>query len=87
MRCASCANGLRSAALRSGDAVVPLSPYAAAHATARYVPVDYVAAGLLASASALIGNARWSLATPSEDPAPSELRAQADAFNAGSDQV
>jgi hypothetical protein len=35
-----------------------------AHATARCVPVDYVAAGLLASASALIGNARWTQAGP-----------------------
>ncbi|OLF17224.1 VOC family protein [Actinophytocola xanthii] len=26
---------------------------------------------------------RWSVATPREDPAPSELRAQADAYNAG----
>ncbi|GEO18686.1 DUF3987 domain-containing protein [Microvirga aerophila] len=35
-----------------------------AHAQARCVPVDYVAAGLLASASALIGNARWAMAGP-----------------------
>ncbi len=35
-----------------------------AHAAARHVPVDYVAAGLLASASALVGNARWPCATP-----------------------
>jgi hypothetical protein len=34
------------------------------HATARSVPVDYVVAGLLASSSALIGNARWCSATP-----------------------
>jgi hypothetical protein len=34
------------------------------HADARCAPVDYVAAGLLASASALIGNGRWVQATP-----------------------
>jgi hypothetical protein len=38
--------------------------WCAAHATARCVPVDYVATGLLASASALIGNARWTEAGP-----------------------
>jgi hypothetical protein len=38
--------------------------WCAAHGQARCVPVDYVAAGLLASASALIGNARWPQATP-----------------------
>jgi hypothetical protein len=32
------------------------------HASARCVPVDYVAAGLLSTASALIGNARWARA-------------------------
>jgi Protein of unknown function (DUF3987) len=35
-----------------------------AHAAARHVPVDYVAAALLASTSAPIGNARWPCATP-----------------------
>jgi hypothetical protein len=35
-----------------------------AHASARSAPVDYVAAGLLTGAAALIGNARWALASP-----------------------
>jgi hypothetical protein len=35
-----------------------------AHAEARCVPVDYVATAVLASASALIGNARWAAASP-----------------------
>jgi hypothetical protein len=34
------------------------------HAAARCVPVDYVAAGLLAAGSVLIGNARWAAASP-----------------------
>ena len=41
-----------------------------AHAEARCAPVDYVAAGLLAGVSALIGNARWSLPGPEWREAP-----------------
>ncbi|MBM1171267.1 DUF3987 domain-containing protein [Microvirga arabica] len=39
-------------------------PWCKAHAEARCVPVDYVAAGLLGGAAALIGNARQVLASP-----------------------
>jgi hypothetical protein len=56
---------------RSAPPIFPLDilgpswgPWCLKHAAARSVPVDYVAAGLLAAGSILIGNARWAAASP-----------------------